>query len=261
MSASPSGTPSNCSTNDDTPSILSSNDQTSTTSESVTATSDNSPSPATDQAIDAPTENKSANESSASEAESSKDQTQDASVSTEAGYTTQWGPWQTCWDEHYQAYYYWNSETNESTWTCPWWSETGQSSTSTTTTTTYSAQGTEEYDEDAEIYAEFMGINPKAQRAQSNVGQPEYVVEGRFNVRTGRFQANPLLDPERHTQAARMARQCQVFFDYDSFVEQRGQAAASGKRRRPLTKKQLEIVKRRRKEKKEAKKREWLLAL
>ncbi|RKP05946.1 hypothetical protein THASP1DRAFT_10916, partial [Thamnocephalis sphaerospora] len=182
-----------------------------------------------------------------------------AQTPAEQRSTMSWGPWQACWDENHNAYYYWNADTNETTWVCPWWSATDEpQQASTASVTTRATYEEDEVDEDAAIYAEFMASSGKRGGNGGAASVGDYVTQARFNARTGRFQADPSLTPERHSQSARMTRQCEVFFDYDAYVEQRGQAAAAGKRNRPLTKQELETAKRRRKEKKEAKKRDWL---
>ncbi|KAI8050539.1 hypothetical protein BDF22DRAFT_695491 [Syncephalis plumigaleata] len=189
-----------------------------------------------------------------------------------------WGSWQACWDQDSQAYYYWNADTNETTWICPWATaeystetpplpesppaDAISSSNSTTTPSTradHLSSTSEQYpainDEDAEIYADFM--SSRGDSSSGTLTGGGYAASARFNARTGRFQADATLCPENYTVSARMQRQCDAFFDYNSFAEER----ATGNKRARLTKQQLERAKKRHKEKREARKRAWLNAI
>jgi hypothetical protein len=217
--------------------------------------------------------------------------TDDASTSTttnlDTGLSTNdnalvWGPWQACWDQNSMAYYYWNADTNETTWTCPW--VTGEylealpppppttsfpeslPTDATINTNTDTGTGTynwplnaEQYpainEDDTDIYADFMAS--RGDSSSGGVSGGGYVASAQFNARTGRFQADATLCPENFTISARMQRQCEAFFDYNSFAAER----ATGNKRPKLTKQQLERAKRRNKEKREARKRAWLNAI
>ncbi|CAJ0901712.1 15472_t:CDS:2 [Entrophospora sp. SA101] len=57
----------------------------------------------------------------------------------------------------------------------------------------------------------------------NNSSEPAgYTVTGRFNSRTGKFQRDPTLNPEKFSAEAKAARQMSYFFDYERYTEQRG---------------------------------------
>ncbi|KAI9596813.1 hypothetical protein BDF19DRAFT_323277 [Syncephalis fuscata] len=184
--------------------------------------------------------------------------------------TMTWGPWQACWDDTSAAYYYWNAETNETTWICPWAQPTTTvpppplpPSENTPSDNNEEKEGSDAYtaeqyplmnDEDAQTYAEFMASGGGTPGSATNGG---YAASAHFNARTGRFQADLKLNPDNYTTSARMQRQCDAFFDYNSFAAERG----TGNKRAKLTKQQLDKAKKRNKEKREARKRAWLNAI
>ncbi|CAG8760399.1 9833_t:CDS:2 [Cetraspora pellucida] len=49
----------------------------------------------------------------------------------------------------------------------------------------------------------------------------DYTISARFNTRTGKFQRDPTLTPEKFSSDAKAIRQMSYFFDYESFAEQR----------------------------------------
>ena len=105
-----------------------------------------------------------------------------------------------------------------------------------------------------------------------NDGGADYKFTARFNARTGKFQRDPTLNPEKFSADAKAIRQMSYFFDYDQFAESRGSAAAnkrlsseaslddSIRSHKKLNKKDIEMFKQKKKEKKEMKKKSWLLS-
>ncbi|CAG8478265.1 10800_t:CDS:2 [Diversispora eburnea] len=49
----------------------------------------------------------------------------------------------------------------------------------------------------------------------------DYKLSARFNARTGKFQRDPTLTPEKFSAESKAFRQMSYFFDYDKFAEQR----------------------------------------
>ncbi|CAI2166845.1 20343_t:CDS:1 [Funneliformis geosporum] len=99
----------------------------------------------------------------------------------------------------------------------------------------------------------------------------DYKFTARFNARTGKFQRDPTLNPEKFSADAKAIRQMSYFFDYDQFAESRGSAANkrlssdaslddSIRSHKKLNKKDIEMFKQKKKEKKEMKKKSWLLS-
>ncbi|CAG8493420.1 4494_t:CDS:2 [Ambispora gerdemannii] len=108
--------------------------------------------------------------------------------------------------------------------------------------------------------------------AQHGNSSTEYTLQARFNSRTGRFQRDPTLNPERFSADSKAVRQMSYFFDYEQFSLERGvkrlkqQGGGGGggngngsEKSKKIGKRELEILKQRKKEKKEMKKRAWLM--
>jgi len=89
---------------------------------------------------------------------------------------------------------------------------------------------------------------------------PNYTASARFNARTGRFQRDPTLNPERFSADAKAVRQMSFFFNYEQYAEERGSKRLKGeKKEKKLSKKELNLLRQKRKEKKDMKKKAWLL--
>jgi len=89
---------------------------------------------------------------------------------------------------------------------------------------------------------------------------PNYTASARFNSRTGRFQRDPTLNPERFSADAKAVRQMSFFFNYEQYAEERGKKRLKGeKKEKKLSKRELNLLRQKRKEKKEMKKKAWLL--
>ncbi|GBB88819.1 hypothetical protein RclHR1_15410004 [Rhizophagus clarus] len=100
----------------------------------------------------------------------------------------------------------------------------------------------------------------------------DYKLTARFNARTGKFQRDPTLNPEKFSAESKAIRQMSYFFDYDQFAESRGSSASnkrlssdaslgdSIKSPKKLNKKDIEMFKQKKKEKKDMKKKSWLLS-
>ncbi|KAK9717848.1 hypothetical protein K7432_005916 [Basidiobolus ranarum] len=208
--------------------------------------------------------------------------------------------WQPVWDDNSKCYYYWNSVTNETTWEIPPRLKAGASTNDYYSYTGYNYPGysVEAYsnpldslldkadqikerldgkkrkevpveEQGDEREQEFYYNKPythstaSAPIVDSYAAQPDdYKVAGSFNTHTGRFQADLSQNPEKYGQENIAIRQCNYYFDYDSFAQERGsrlQFGGSNKHTVRLTKKELAAVKERKKKKKEAAKRKWLL--
>ncbi|CAG8573013.1 624_t:CDS:1 [Acaulospora morrowiae] len=138
-------------------------------------------------------------------------------------------------------------------------SSTSQKNTSTqqeTSTTSSSTYDQDTHVEDSEYYS-FL--------AQHGESGDDYKVTARFNARTGKFQRDPTLTPEKFSADSKAIRQMSYFFDYDKFAEQRSKKTklddSSGeiKENKKLNKKDIEFFKQKKKEKKEMKKKAWLM--
>ncbi|KAI8327334.1 hypothetical protein EDC96DRAFT_98235 [Choanephora cucurbitarum] len=170
---------------------------------------------------------------------------------------SQWTP---VWDDNAQAYYWWNTETNETTWHNPL-------ETKSDNPLDFLLDRI-----DNEVKKKLDGDQPKEQTE----GQQDYnyyydpsmyTSQAHFNARTGRFTTQAdveRLNPENLSIESRATRQMQNYFDVDLYTEQRNQErmlVQSGRvpKRKPLTRKEVEYFKRMKKEKKSKRAREWLL--
>jgi hypothetical protein len=88
---------------------------------------------------------------------------------------------------------------------------------------------------------------------------PNYTASARFNVRTGRFQKDPTLNPERFSADSKAVRQMSFFFNYEQYAEERGTKRVKTDKEKKLSKKEVNLLRQKRKYKKEMKKRAWLL--
>ncbi|KAJ3050434.1 hypothetical protein HK097_008612 [Rhizophlyctis rosea] len=101
-----------------------------------------------------------------------------------------------------------------------------------------------------------------AQPTKTPVDYSDYTMTASFDRRTGRFRplSDPrFADPRSHfDQASKAARQCNFFFDYEGYQQERAakrmaleaEGGDGGKKEKKLTKKELEFYKNRKKEKK-----------
>ncbi|GAB5587509.1 hypothetical protein Unana1_02409 [Umbelopsis nana] len=204
---------------------------------------------------------------------------------------TEESAWVPTWDEESQAYYWWNTITNETTWDNPY-PDQGQDQEGEEEQAYYdqSYQGGYYYGNyeqpsnpldavlskiDTEVRSQLDNTTDTSKPFQSynELFDPAEVVPqepvnsydsvAHFNARTGKFTSSKeadRLNPEYMSLESRAKRQMQYYFDVDAYQEQRNRermANAAGAKR-PLSKKEVERFKRQKQEKKEKRKREWL---
>ncbi|KAI7895664.1 uncharacterized protein EV154DRAFT_494553 [Mucor mucedo] len=183
--------------------------------------------------------------------------------------------WTAVWDERAQAYYWWNTETNETTWINP---DTPAVQTTAVETTVEKSNPLDFLLDriDTEVKRKLDGeVEPAAGTTEQSqyydqyFDQPEtsYASTAHFNARTGRFTTQndvERLNPENLTIESRAKRQMQFYFDVDTYTEERNQQRSfteDGRvgKKKQLTRKEVEYFKKMKKEKKSKKAREWLL--
>ncbi|KAI9361014.1 hypothetical protein BD770DRAFT_383970 [Pilaira anomala] len=186
--------------------------------------------------------------------------------------------WTAVWDDNAQAYYWWNTETNETTWINP-----EQPVYDTTTTTTAAAAVVTSHNPldsildkiDTDVKKQLDGkeapvpVNQESyEHYFDDQPEPSYTTTAHFNARTGRFTTQEdlnRLNPEHLTIENRATRQMQNFFDVDRYTEERNMQRASytadGRiaKKKHLSRKEVEYFKKMKKEKKSKKAREWLM--
>lgn len=196
--------------------------------------------------------------------------------------------WTPVWDDNAEAYYWWNTETNETTWIDPASKDNDQHTAATDLPANASnpldflldridkvvkkkLDNGEQVDP-ADLPGESLRYgsnyyNSCHQQMEAEGEEAAYTATAQFNARTGRFttaQDATRLNPENLTIENRAKRQMQHYFDVDSYTEQRNQQLATvedgrvGKKKQ-LTRKEVEYFKKMKKEKKSKKAREWLM--
>ncbi|KAF8646638.1 hypothetical protein AX16_007138 [Volvariella volvacea WC 439] len=183
------------------------------------------------------------------------------------------GAWQAIWSPQYNAYYFYNTETQETTWSNP--IQPGSSSgpeQAEAGPSTSSAPGYASQQAALEAAAIAQGIDPSlayldptlAQSISTSGGAPSGALgptfTARFNARTGQFTRPDGRDPTHLSEYERMKRMSEFYFDVNAWekeVAQRNaeaeeEEAGTKKRKRP-SKKDLERFKEQKRLKKIAK--------
>ncbi|KAJ7151391.1 hypothetical protein C8R43DRAFT_886807 [Mycena crocata] len=188
--------------------------------------------------------------------------------------------WQAIFSPQYNAYYFYNSETQETTWTNPLQppeSAEGAASTSTAAPeaeTSTAAPGTAAQPESSSTpqytalqnAAIAQGIDPAlayldpSLAASTSTADPAGLpsFQAKFNARTGQFAAMDSRSPAHLSEYERAKRMSEVFFDVAAWEqnlaqEHAAEAEAGEKRRKRPSKKDLERFKQQKKLKKIAK--------
>ncbi|GAA5913805.1 WW domain-containing protein [Sporobolomyces salmoneus] len=184
-------------------------------------------------------------------------------------------PWQAVFSPEANAWYFWNSKTNQTTWENPrQTSSTSSSSADPSTSNEPSTASTsqpplpsEPSDAPPPIDPELAWLDPSAARA-SGSGSSMATQAARFNARTGRFQVDPKFTPDRISDYQRSHRQQEAYYDvkgWEQQLEGKGlkrtgedeTGEAEGARKRPSSK-QVEKFKQQKQEKKKKKLTSWL---
>ncbi|KAI6126727.1 hypothetical protein F5141DRAFT_1193672 [Pisolithus sp. B1] len=149
------------------------------------------------------------------------------------------------------TYYFYNSETNETTWVNPVQQPSAGASSSTSSDPNYPASPNRHpYDPNSlEARAIAAGIDPSLAHLDPSLALPAHAAPGgtftaRFNARTGAFTAGDARTPQHLSEYERMKRMSEFYFDTSAWereVEERQREEKDGskKRKRP-SKKDLE---------------------
>ncbi|GAA5799029.1 hypothetical protein HPULCUR_004438 [Helicostylum pulchrum] len=181
--------------------------------------------------------------------------------------------WTAVWDDNAQAYYWWNTETNETTWINP---EQPIADYSVATPTAVTPSNPLDFllDRiDTDVKKQLDGEEPSRSPSYQSYNQyfepseASYATTAHFNSRTGRFTTQEdasRLNPDNLTIENRATRQMQFYFDVDRYTEERNmqrEYTADGRvgKKKQLTRKEVEYFKKMKKEKKSKKAREWLM--
>ena len=159
--------------------------------------------------------------------------------------------WQAIWAPSANSYYFYNTETKESTWLNPRLPPDEAAA--------YLAAHPPLIDPDS------TSSPFPSEPVPENIYNPEkgeYGFTARFNARTGKFQNHPELTAENFSTQGQLMRTAREYFDVSQMsqgkiVGQSGGALKSERRTMKIKKSQLKELIRRKREKKDKNKREW----
>jgi len=159
--------------------------------------------------------------------------------------------WQAIWEPSANAYYFYNTETHETTWLNP----------------RIPREEAEAYlrEHPPLIDPDYRPPPPPEEQPPKEVYDPEtgeYGFTARFNARTGKWQNNPEHTAENFSTEGQLMRTAREYFDVSQMqqgrvVGQSGGALKAERRTMKIPKKQLKELIRRKREKKDRNKREW----
>lgn len=165
------------------------------------------------------------------QSEPSSSDTKSQSSSVAASGT---GPWQAIYSPQHNNYYFYNAETQETTWENPLVTESAQEENKTEQT---AATNTDQQSATAAAYtalqqaAVAQGIDPSlAYLDPSLAASPSasslyssYAVTAKFNARTGQFTGPNARDPSHMSEYERARRMSEFYFDVAAWERQRAQ--------------------------------------
>jgi hypothetical protein len=183
----------------------------------------------------------------ADEADLTKSASPDAAPAPDAGN------WQAVWSPQYNAYYFFNAVTQETTWTNPLESTSSATPASDPTPTSTDAddkgEGSSSGYSALQAAAVAQGIDPSLAYLDPSLAGPggsagAYAHQAKFNARTGAFTKLDGRDPSHLSEFERAKRMSEFYFDvgqWEQDVEARKEAEAAdgGKKRKRPTKKDL----------------------
>jgi hypothetical protein len=205
------------------------------------------------------------------------DDTKDTeSNATSAQTETNPNPWQAIWSPQYNAYYFFNSQTQETTWSNPLEPQTEpptdsrasalegsteQSSSSSAAATSSSSTAQTGYSA-LHAAAIAQGIDPSLAHLDPSLlsgssNPTSLAFTAKFNARTGAFARPDARDPTHLSEFERAKRMSEFYFDVGAWetdlAQREAQEAEAGKKRKRPTKVDLERYKDQKKQKKLAK--------
>ncbi|KAL8287336.1 hypothetical protein RQP46_003788 [Phenoliferia psychrophenolica] len=152
--------------------------------------------------------------------------------------------WQAVWSAEANAYYFWNQQKNLTTWENPLATPTAS------TSATPAQAGAAADGADPRTQVDYGGIDPElayldpnlARSSTTSSAAPSF--QARFNSRTGRFQGDPTMNPDRISEYSRGERQQEVFYNTQAWqaslegkgIKRAGEEAEGGKRKRVTAK-------------------------
>lgn len=167
--------------------------------------------------------------------------------------------WQPVWDETYQAYYFYNSLTNETTWTNPR-VPTAKPALAGDPPLPLEDEPDPNLTYNPAIHGDYDPSAPYAQQPAAVAPGDEYVARGAFNRFTGKFQpATSRRVPETYNDENKTRRQMEFYFDVDAAASTHdGRSLKAERQTRKLSRKEVKQFQEKRKARKEEKRKAWL---
>ena len=181
-----------------------------------------------------------------------------ASSSTLEPVTAAAGVWQAIYSPQHNAYYFYNSETQETTWANPLQpanaADGAQPSTSATPGLDDTSTASASHHNALEAAAEAAGIDPSLAYLDPTLASVPgassgaYTYTAKFNARTGAFAKVDSRDPTHLSEYERAKRMSEFYFDVGAWereveerkmMEQAEEAEGSARKKRKPTKKDL----------------------
>ncbi|KAI0772921.1 hypothetical protein BD413DRAFT_473847 [Trametes elegans] len=190
-----------------------------------------------------------------------------ASSSTSPGIpapaTASTGSWQAVWSPAHNAYYFYNSVTQETTWENPLETTNAEAGPSTAAASPEASTAATSSALDLYTAAAAQGIDPALAHLDPSLAAgpsaPGGAFTAKFNARTGAFARQDARDPSHLSEFERAKRMSEFYFDVNAWEKevemrklQEAQEEESKKRKRP-SKKDLERFKEQKRQKKLAK--------
>ncbi|KAG1737767.1 hypothetical protein EDB19DRAFT_1852636 [Suillus lakei] len=178
------------------------------------------------------------------------------------------GSWQAIWSPEHNTYYFYNSETKETTWVNPLEPATSEPEPSSSSTSQSGPSTTiDSHYAELQANAVAQGIDPSLAHLDPSLaslsGVPSnFMYTAKFNARTGAFAKVDSRDPTHLSEYERAKRMSEFYFDVGAWerdvearnkAEMEAEAEGEGKKRKRPTKKDLERFKEQKRLKKIAK--------
>lgn len=161
------------------------------------------------------------------------------------------GAWQAIWSPQHNTYYFYNSETKETTWINPLQPATSETDPSSSSTSQPGPSLIDPHYAMLQANAMAQGIDPSLAHLDpslaSSSGVPSnFTYTAKFNARTGAFAKADSRDPTHLSEYERAKRMSEFYFDvgaWEKDVEARkiaeAEAEAEGRKRKRPTKKDV----------------------
>jgi len=183
-------------------------------------------------------------EETGDESDEEKREDEKSDVGPTAQLIQQQHDWQAIYSPQYNAYYFYNTKTQETTWNNPLEPQASTSTSATSAQPTRDAASAIATASQPQANPALEGIDPELAYldptlASGGPSNPAGSFSARFNARTGRFTPMDGRDPSHLSEYERMKRMSSVFFDMNAWEQEVAKRkaeedadAAEGRRRK-----------------------------